>query len=34
MARQSAAAGYEIRWFQQSLIEVPNPAGGLRVQLV
>jgi len=34
MARQSSAAGYEIRWFQQSLIEVPNPAGGLRIQLV
>lgn len=34
MARQSAAAGYEIRWFQQSLIEVPNPAAGLRIQLV
>jgi hypothetical protein len=34
MARQSSAAGYEIRWFQQSLIEVPNPAAGLRIQLV
>ena len=34
MARQSASAGYEVRWFQQALIEVPNPAGALRVQLV
>lgn len=34
MARQSASAGYEVRWFQQSIIEVPNPAAGLRIQLV
>lgn len=34
MARQSAAAGYEIRWFQQYLYQFANPAGGLRIQLV
>ena len=34
MARQSAAAGYEIRWFQQYIYQFANPAGGLRIQLV
>jgi len=34
MARQAAAAGYEIRWFQQYLYQFANPAGGVRIQLV
>ncbi len=34
MARQSAAAGYEMRWFQQYIYKFANPAGGLRIQLV
>jgi hypothetical protein len=33
MARQAAAAGYEIRWFQQYLYAFKNPAGGVRIQL-
>jgi hypothetical protein len=34
MCRQASTNGYETRWFQQALIEIPNPAAGLRVQLV
>jgi hypothetical protein len=34
MARQSASAGYEVRWFQQATLELSNPASALRVQLV
>jgi hypothetical protein len=34
MCRQASTNGYETRWFQQALVEVPNPAGALRVQLV
>lgn len=34
MCRQAAAAGYEIRWFQQSLYQFANPAGGVRIQLI
>ncbi len=34
MARQSAAAGYEMRWFQQYLYQFADPASTLRVQLV
>ena len=34
MARQSSAAGYEIRWFQQYLYQFADPASTLRVQLV
>lgn len=34
MCRQAAAAGYEIRWFQQYLYKFGNPAGGVRIQLV
>lgn len=34
LARQSSAAGYEVRWFQQSLIQVRDPVGVLRIQLV
>lgn len=33
MCRQSAAQGYETRWFQQAIYEFTNPAGLLRVQL-
>ena len=34
MCRVATDNSYETRWFQQALIELPNPAGGLRVQLV
>jgi hypothetical protein len=34
MCRQAAAAGYEVRWFQQMLYKFANPAGGVRIQLV
>jgi len=33
MCRLPSSAGYEIRWFQQSLFQFANPAGGLRIQL-
>ena len=33
LARQSAAAGYEIRWFQQYIYQAKNIPGGLRIQL-
>lgn len=34
MARQASTAGYEIRWFQQSIIQPTNLPSMLRVQLV
>jgi hypothetical protein len=34
MARQASAQGYEIRWFQQAILEARNLPGMLRVQFV
>jgi hypothetical protein len=34
MARQASTAGYEIRWFQQSIVQPTNLPSMLRVQLV